>query len=1431
LAIPAVQTSIAKYFTNQINEDTGVNLQIDKIQITVSGNIIIKNFIALDEHQDTIFYGKRLQTRILNPFDISKDNQLLLDKTHIDNLNGKIIYYKGEKKSNLDKFIAKFDSGPSKDTLKPPFVLKIRNIDLINSRFRYLDFNKTADPTVLDFQHLHAKLDDFLVKGSLISFQADKIQMLDYRGLQVQDLSTRFKYDNKEIRLDQLHLETDYSNIDMNLVFKSPGKGYPDFNNKVKIEGKIEEAYLSTNDLKKFSDVFAADHNFSITTELSGTLNQLVLNNFDAVTDNRVNLEGDLKLLQIFKSDQYTIQSNLKQFNFSLDKLEQIFPKLIKDKLPKGIKKMGNTTISGTLNYGKNILISDIIAQTDLGKLKIDLKMHNLAYIAKTTYEGHIESESFRLKEILQEDVDNITTSFDVKGTGLTLASLNSNFVGHIDSLDYNKYTYHDISVNGYFKKKLFQGQFDVADENLEMDFSGLIDFSQKKRRLDFSSEICKANLYALNFSKDEFSSLEGEFNLQAEGTNIDDIVGKLLVNRLKITNQYDTYLFDDLLVTSDFTGNERDIVLKSTDMVEGYIKGIYTFNQIPLLLKNAFGSVFANYEIKPIDQEQYINYKLTIHNKIVDLFNPKLKIAKNTYIKGKLNSTSNLLKMKVVSPKISYDKKDFVNVNLRIDNKNPLYNIFLKIDTINAGFYQFRKLRLLNTTINDTLYLKTKFEGGKKYDDKYDISFYYTMDELQNFIFGLQKSSLKFKNTPWMIDPDFNKNKIFYNPKNDSLQVQDIGIFHNEEKVAFLGYKAKDNLDFRVNLDSIQLAHITPELEDFDFAGKVNGQIRIAKYNNEILPSAVLNIKKFKLNKVLLGDVFLKVNTLPGNNVFVDLAIIKEELQVLKLIGYIDLNKTSPIVNASLLLNEFPVKPLGKLFEDIFSNIRGKLTGNVQIKGPLDNLSYDGKLYVNFFGLKVLVLNTDYEFENRTVVYLHDQTFELKNAVFYDTKYHTKGTMSGVIKHHNFSNWYLDLNLETDNMLVLDTPPDPQEMFYGKVFVKGSSRIYGYTDRLKIDATMQTKKNTKFVITLTDAETLGENDFVRIISKQDYKKEKKNPKKKFKVYEGLEMNFDLDITPDAEVEILMDQEFGSTLVAKGSGGMYMEVNTNGRFNIWGDFTVLDGIYNFKYGGVIDKKFKVEPGSYLSWEGDPYNANIDIKAVYETFADPSILLTDQGVVSKKMPVEVIIYLKEKLLHPTISFDLELPKANAILKSQVDYALSDPDKKTLQALSLLSFGNFINEEDYNFSKQATEGAVRTISETGLNILNALMGQDENFQVNLNYSGGENDIDKNIVTDPQVGLSLVTKINKRVYINGKVAVPVGRYTKSSIVGDVELEVYLDEKGNLVFRVFNKQTELEYIGQQEGYTQGIGISYQVDFDTFKEILQKIGISVKSD
>ncbi len=1431
MATPYVQTKLANYLTERINEDNGVDIRIQKAQITPTGRIILKNFAALDTRKDTIFYGRRLETYVRNPWFVSKTNHLKLGTTRIDNLHGKITYYKGDHFSNLDDFVKKMEGKPSGKKSTKAFVLDISEIVLTNSHFEYLDFNN-KNPNILNFNYLHADLLNFHNKRDSISIDINSFQFLDQSGIQVQNLSTDFTYDFHHINFDNFKLDTDYSSLDMNLHFNSKKGGYSSFLDKVQLSGNVEEAFISSNDLSKFTSIFNKDRDISISSDISGTLNDLKLSNFESLSGKKIEFDGKLHLNNIFDNKNYNIQTDLKKFKFSFADLRDFMPGVVNKNIPKELFSLDKIFATGKMTYSNALLNTDVHLQTALGNSYIKLKINDLNNISKATYKGEIKTENFELKRLIGGDIDNLSTDIELKGKGLSLGSIATNVVGRIDAVSFNNYLYHDININANIKNKVFEGLFEVADPNLEMDFTGIVDFSKKKNHINFTSQVCKANLYALGiYTKDEISNIEGEISVLADGNTIDDIVGDAKLTNLHYTNHIGHYSFKEFNISSHFKDEIRTINFTSSDIADGYFKGKFKFDQIPILIKNAIGSVFANYKIQTISDDEFIKYKVNVHNKIVDLLNPNIKVEKGTYIKGNISSKDNMLKMRLISPRISIKDNQLVNVNLRIDNKNPLYNTFFKVDSINTSFYKVKNFRTLNTTINDTLYLKSKFEGGDKYKDAYNLSFYYTMDEMQNFIFGLQNSSLTYKDIPWQISPNKNLNKIFYNTDNDSLSIQDAGIYHQSEQLSASGFSTAKNLDYNVSIDSLDLGHITPNFPEFQFDGLLNGKLNLKQIGNDILPTAQLHIKHFKVNDEVLGDLVLKINTLKGNNAFVDMKVVKDKLQVLKANGFVDMNKKSPFINGSILLQEFPTDILQNIFKDMFSNIRGNMTGNVQVKGNADNLSYDGKLYLNGFGLKVDVLNVDYQFDNRTVLYLHDQTFELKKAVFKDVKTKTKGEISGIIKHRNFDKWYLDLDFDTDNLLVLDTPVNPDEPFYGKAFVGGKTRIHGYTNRMIIDANMKTKAKTNFVITLNDTETIGDNDFVHIISKKAYQKQKEKKAGKHKIYEGLEMNFDLDITPDAVVQILLDQEFGSMLSAKGVGGMLLEINTNGRFNMWGDFTVLKGTYNLKYYGIIDKKFAVEPGSIISWEGNPYDANLDIKAMYELVADPSVLLLNQGVSSKKMPVDVIIYLKDKLLHPSITYDLDLPKANAILKSQIEYQLSDYDKKTLQVLSLLSFGSFMNEEDYNLGKNVGDGAVKTISETGLNILNALMTQDEKFQVNLNYTGGENDVNNNVYTDPQVGLTLSTKINKRVYINGKVAIPVGRFTKSSIVGDVEMEVYLDKSQNLIFRVFNKQTELEYIGQQEGYTQGIGISYQVDFDTFKEILQKIGISLKTN
>lgn len=80
-----------------------------------------------------------------------------------------------------------------------------------------------------------------------------------------------------------------------------------------------------------------------------------------------------------------------------------------------------------------------------------------------------------------------------------------------------------------------------------------------------------------------------------------------------------------------------------------------------------------------------------------------------------------------------------------------------------------------------------------------------------------------------------------------------------------------------------------------------------------------------------------------------------------------------------------------------------------------------------------------------------------------------------------------------------------------------------------------------------------------------------------------------------------------------------------------------------------------------------------------------------------------------------------------------------------------------------------------------------------------------------------------------INGNVDVPIGGVSQTVIAGDIEVNFLLNEEGTLTANVFNRENSIRDFGEEIGYTQGIGISYNVDFDTFRELLYKIFVSQK--
>jgi hypothetical protein len=317
-------------------------------------------------------------------------------------------------------------------------------------------------------------------------------------------------------------------------------------------------------------------------------------------------------------------------------------------------------------------------------------------------------------------------------------------------------------------------------------------------------------------------------------------------------------------------------------------------------------------------------------------------------------------------------------------------------------------------------------------------------------------------------------------------------------------------------------------------------------------------------------------------------------------------------------------------------------------------------------------------------------------------------------------------------------------------------------------------------------------------------------------------MDFELDVTNDASIEIVIDQETGSYLSGRGAGNLFMEINTNGKFNMWGDFITYDGIYNFKNLSVIDKKFNVKPGGTIVWEGNPLEAQMDLEAVYNVpgGANPALLL-DNPNFNKSIPTEVLIRLQGNLLKPDDPvFEIDFPNTSGTVASEINYRLADPQRSQLQAISLLSQGIFINEVSVSM-----QGITNNLYQKASDIVSNLIGEEnDKLKVGIDYLQGDKSALLDIATEDRLGFTLSTQISDRILLNGKIGVPVGGVEQTLIVGNIQIDFILNDEGSLRAKVFNKENEFRYIGDELGYTQGVGLSYDVDFNTFKELIQKV-------
>ncbi|MFV8334765.1 translocation/assembly module TamB domain-containing protein [Flavobacterium sp. RSP29] len=1424
--MPFVQTKIAQYFTNSINKDFGTNINIDEVAISIFGGVKFKKVLIRDHHKDTLIYSNRISTTILEGKKLL-DGDLIFDDLDLHGLLFNLRTYKNEKQSNLDKFIAAFETGkPS----SKKFLLKANKLKIYDGHFILTDDNRD-NPKDLDFTKLNASVTDFNIYGPEVTTMINKMSFLDFRGLYVKDLSSKFSYSKKNIKLENLDLLTKESTLKGTVLLKYKIEDFSDFTDKVQFDIKLDAASIASNDIRYFYKELGRNQHFYIKASIKGTLNDLKFKNLQLVDDRKTQIKGDINFKNLFakKGQKFSMYAKFDKLTSSYDDLIVILPNILGNKLPTSLKKLGRFTAKGTSNVSTTAVEADFSMVTALGKVTSNLAIQNIDVIDKASYLGNVIFDNFDIGTFLErKELGSVSLNIDVDGKGFKQKYLDTAIKGDISQIDYKNYKYTNIVVNGTLKSPNYKGQITVNDPNLTMTFDGLLDLSKKDSRYDFHINVENADLNKLKLIKDSVSVFKGDVVVEASGNNIENFQGNVYINKTSYQNTKGIYNFDDFTIISSFDQNRiRTITVNSPDIVEGEIVGKYEFNQLENLVKNSLGSLYTNFKPSKVKKGQFLKFNFSIYNKIIEIFYPDISIGSNTTIKGNMNSDNQEFKLNFNSPQIVASNNTFDNIRVSVDNKNPLYNAYIELDSIKTKYYKIRDFSVINVTMKDTLFFRSEFKGGPKGEDYYNLNLYHTINAANNNVVGISKSEIKFKDYLWFLNENETpNNQIVFDKSFKNFDIDNIILSHEDQSISLMGaFKGTNIKDLKLSFKDVDLNQITPANKKFIAHGNINGEVNFKQNDNVYQPTSSIVIDNLNVNKTDLGTLNFEIEGDESLRKFtINSNLENENFESFNANGSFEIINKETILDLKLKFEKFDIATLNSLGGEVLSNIRGSISGNSTIDGNLKKPNINGRLFLDDAGITIPYLNVDYALSNNTIIDLTDEKFLFRNNTLTDTKYGTIGKLNGSIEHNNFADWKLDLAINSKRLLALDTQDSEDTAYYGTAFIDGIATIKGPTNSLFIKVDAKSEKGTAIKIPINNAESVSDNVFLHFVTDQEKYNLKNGITDNTRNYNGLELEFDFDITPDAEVEVILDRNTGHGMKGKGFGSLLFKINTLGKFNMWGDFQAYEGTYNFKYGGLIDKKFAVKKGGSISWEGNPMRAQLNLEAVYKTTANPAVLL-DNSSFNTKVPVEVVIGIRGDLTSPEPDFNIEFPTVSTVLKSEIQYKLNDKDVRQTQALYLLSSGGFLSPE--GVSQSDFSGS---LFETASSILGGIIqSDDEKFKVGLNFIGADRRIGKE--TDGRFVATISSKINERITINGKLGVPFGGINESAIVGDVEVLYRVNEDGTLNLRIFNKENDINYIGQGIGYTQGLGLSYEVDFDTFKEFVNKIFKNLKID
>ena len=1391
-----IQNQVLKKVTNTLKQEYDINLRINSSKLTIKDGVVLNDILIFDHKQDTLVYLKKLETNI-NSYQKLIDNEYRFSKIFIDGLFLNIKKYDGENKNNFEYFI---------DSINLKRNSKIKNPIVFVS-----DFEVSRSKIILPSYSSSIKIIN--LKSNDLNFYGDNFDAFNtFSEIDIKH-NDRITFKSDSISLSSYSFSVNDYHINSSFGSASGYLNYGDSidSNNKRISSKLELKNVNLDKLK----LPLSNKNrpsFSSRMNISGDLDSINVENivFDL---GESKFYGDFILYNLFSKNDFNFLGKIKTNDFKLKSIESLI-----EPFPKSLNQIKNHDIEFELNtkYSKKSWNLSGNLSSIFGDFKINL------FDKANTNQNLIQINELNLPKINS----SLPNGFFSGSINYKYENNKYKWILSNSSYDFLNFASIDIVAEGETSLKKGKILFSLGNAieiyNSSLDY----DFSSDVKMLSSAITLKSFNLSLINKNLgDGKAILSGVFKSKIEGKSLDDSSYFMTVQNIKLEHKNGILNSSDFYINSQFNLGERNLSVINSSWLYGEAKGAFDISKLSTLINNTFSETFPALTSQNLTSPQEIYFDFTLSKDLVNILNNEIKSKNNFNLLGHLNSKKSRSYFDIEIPFFQY--QDFFAQGLRvnIDNKSIDKDAKFEVDKLLYKSDPLGKFIFGSKRVGDKLLINTKLESLIDDGNSFDLNFF--INKISNNIreINLKETLIKYNYIDWKLNTSEVK-PIYYNTSKRIIEVSEVNFESNNSGINFSGfYNDLNNFNLLLEFDNVNLNQIIKQKNTFITDGFFNSKFNIKRTPKNNNLSCQLVSDKIYINNQNIGklEFNLKGNT-QINSYSINSKLFKNNSTVLADGNLIfDMDQTK--LDLDLLFNNFDISFLSPLGKKSISNIRGLLNGQVNVWGDIMNLNNTGILKLNNSSFSIPYLNTRYEIDDNTQINLSSKNFSILPTILKDSLFETKSSLGGSFSHTSFKNWNMDLIFEPNGLLLLNKKKTPEVLFYGKGFFTGNIKMRGPTKNPLLELSGVTAPGTSIKIPWKETKEISDTSFITFIDKQtnsdskNYINEIQNFKNEIR---GLEILFELDINNDAEVEIVIDQSSGSYINGRGNGKLLMETNTSGKFDMWGDFTTSSGVYNFKNIGLIDKKFNLESGGTIVWEGDPLGAKMDLNATYEVpgGANPAILLDNPGF-NKKIPTNVGIHLQGNLLKPDNPiFEILFPNTSGTVVSEINYRLSDPQRSQLQAISLLSQGIFIN--DVSLSMQ---GITNNLYEKASDIFTSILGNsDEKLKVGINYLQGDRNNELDIFSEDRLGLTLSTQVSDKILINGKIGVPVGGVNETLIVGDVQIDFILNQDGSLKAKVFNRENEFRYIGDQLGYTQGMGLSYNVDFESFKELINKI-------